>query len=135
MSRVVSSKMKEILQSPTPKSKMVDEATSEHMEDVGRQQKIFIRCVEAVPLDAWVPADDVIPVCKAVLEAYRDLGTRGHRQKTRMMWLINELGIEGFRAEVVKRMPQQDLERSSSEDLVHNQWERRDHLGVHPQKQ
>ncbi|CAL5377361.1 unnamed protein product [Camellia sinensis] len=93
------------------------------------------RCAEAVPLDAWVPADDVIPVCKAVLEAYRDLGTRGHRQKTRMMWLIDELGIEGFRAEVVKRMPQQDLERSSSEDLVHNQWERRDYLGAHPQKQ
>ncbi|XAR59450.1 Ferredoxin--nitrite reductase [Bertholletia excelsa] len=64
------------------------------------------RCAEAVPLDAWVPAEDVIPVCKAVLEAFRDLGTRGNRQKTRMMWLIDELGIEGFRAEVVKRMPE-----------------------------
>nr|ALT54467.1 nitrite reductase 4 [Musa AAB Group] len=49
------------------------------------------RCAEAVPLDAWVPSDDVIPVCKAILEAYRDLGTRGNRQKTRMMWLIDEL--------------------------------------------
>lgn len=49
------------------------------------------RCAEAVPLDAWVPADDVIPACKAVLEAYRDLGNRGNRQKTRMMWLIDEL--------------------------------------------
>jgi len=49
------------------------------------------RCAEAVPLDAWVSGDDVIPVCKAVLEAYRDLGTRGNRQKTRMMWLIDEL--------------------------------------------
>ncbi|KAK6916440.1 Nitrite/Sulfite reductase ferredoxin-like domain [Dillenia turbinata] len=93
------------------------------------------RCAEAIPLDAWVPADDVIPVCKAVLEAYRDLGTRGNRQKTRMMWLIDELGIEAFRLEVVKRMPQQELERSSSEDLVQKQWERRDYLGVHPQKQ
>lgn len=44
-------------------------------------------------------------------------------------------GIEGFREEVVKRMPQQELERSSSEDLVQKQWERRDYLGVHPQKQ
>lgn len=49
------------------------------------------RCAEAIPLDAWVSADDIIPVCKAVLEAYRDLGTRGNRQKTRMMWLIDEL--------------------------------------------
>ncbi|KAI3866482.1 hypothetical protein MKX03_000575 [Papaver bracteatum] len=93
------------------------------------------RCAEAIPLDAWVPADDIIPVCKAILEAYRDLGTRGNRQKTRMMWLIDELGVEGFRSEVVKRLPQQELERSSVEDLVQAQWERRDYFGVHPQKQ
>ncbi|KAI3991986.1 hypothetical protein MKX01_014877 [Papaver californicum] len=93
------------------------------------------RCAEAIPLDAWVPADDILPVCKAILEAYRDLGTRGNRQKTRMMWLIDELGVEGFRSEVVKRLPQQELERSSEEDLVQAQWERRDYFGVHPQKQ
>ncbi|EXC17337.1 Ferredoxin--nitrite reductase [Morus notabilis] len=93
------------------------------------------RCEEAIPLDAWVSTDDVIPVCRAVLEAFRDLGNRGNRQKTRMMWLIDELGIEGFRAEVVKRMPGKSLERASSEDLVDKQWERRDYLGVHPQKQ
>lgn len=28
------------------------------------------RRAEAVPLDAWVSADDVLPVCRAVLEAY-----------------------------------------------------------------
>ncbi|KAF6162546.1 hypothetical protein GIB67_003092 [Kingdonia uniflora] len=93
------------------------------------------RCAEAVPLNAWVAADDLIPVCRAVLEAYRDLGTRGNRQRTRMMWLIDELGVEGFRSEVVKRMPNKELERSSNEDLVQKQWERRDYLGVHPQKQ
>lgn len=49
------------------------------------------RCDEAIPLDAWVPADDVVPVCKAILEAFRDLGFRGNRQKCRMMWLIDEL--------------------------------------------
>ncbi|CAH8361885.1 unnamed protein product [Eruca vesicaria subsp. sativa] len=93
------------------------------------------RCEEAIPLDAWVPADDVVPLCKAVLEAFRDLGNRGNRQKIRMMWLIEELGIEGFRAEVEKRMPSGKLERESSEDLVNKQWERRDYFGVHPQKQ
>ncbi|PRQ23089.1 putative ferredoxin--nitrite reductase [Rosa chinensis] len=93
------------------------------------------RCAEAVPLDAWVLTEDMIPVCKAILEAYRDLGFRGNRQKTRMMWLIDELGIEGFRSEVVKRMPFKELERASSEDLVQKQWERRDYIGVHPQKQ
>ncbi|KAK4437885.1 Ferredoxin--nitrite reductase, chloroplastic [Sesamum alatum] len=93
------------------------------------------RCAEAIPLDAWVPGDDILPVCKAILEAFRDLGARGNRQKARMMWLIDELGIEGFREEVVKRMPEQQLERASSEDLVQSKWERRDYFGVHPQKQ
>lgn len=49
------------------------------------------RCAEAIPLDAWVPGDDILPVCRAILETFRDLGTRGNRQKTRMMWLIDEL--------------------------------------------
>ena len=49
------------------------------------------RWAEALPLDAWVAGDVIIPVCKAILEAYRDLGFRGNRQKTRMMWLIDEL--------------------------------------------
>ncbi|GAA0183617.1 reductase [Lithospermum erythrorhizon] len=93
------------------------------------------RCAEAIPLDAWVPSDDVVSSCKAILETFRDLGARGNRQKCRMMWLIDELGIEGFREEVVKRMPRQELERASFEDLVQKQWERRDYLGVHPQKQ
>lgn len=44
-------------------------------------------------------------------------------------------GIEKFRDEVAKRMPQQGLERASSEDLVDSKWERRDYFGVHPQKQ
>ncbi|KAE9613604.1 hypothetical protein Lal_00015887 [Lupinus albus] len=93
------------------------------------------RCAEALPLDAWVSADDVIPLCKAVLEAYRDLGTRGNRQKTRMMWLIDELGIEVFRSEIEKRMAGKQLERASEEEMVQKEWERRDYLGVHPQKQ
>ncbi|XP_062221904.1 ferredoxin--nitrite reductase, chloroplastic [Phragmites australis] len=90
---------------------------------------------EALPLDAWVAGDDVVPACKAILEAYRDLGFRGNRQKTRMMWLIDELGMEVFRSEVEKRMPNGVLERAAPEDLIDNKWQRRDYLGVHPQKQ
>uniref|UniRef100_A0A0E0GCC3 Ferredoxin--nitrite reductase, chloroplastic n=1 Tax=Oryza nivara TaxID=4536 RepID=A0A0E0GCC3_ORYNI len=93
------------------------------------------RWEEALPLDAWVPGDDIIPVCKAVLEAYCDLGTRGNRQKTRMMWLIDELGMEVFWSEAEKRMPNGVLERAAPEDLINKKWQRRDYLGVHPQKQ
>ena len=44
-------------------------------------------------------------------------------------------GIEGFREEVVKRMAGKRLERGSAEELVDPKWERREYLGVHPQKQ
>lgn len=44
-------------------------------------------------------------------------------------------GIEVFRSEVAKRMPQGELERAPEEELIDKQWERRDYLGVHPQKQ
>lgn len=47
----------------------------------------------------------------------------------------NLQGIEGFRVEVEKRMPGKTLERAAEKDLIHKQWERRDYLGVHPQKQ
>ncbi|KAK3155374.1 hypothetical protein QOZ80_2BG0202420 [Eleusine coracana subsp. coracana] len=90
---------------------------------------------EALPLDAWVPGDDILPVCGAILEAFRDLGNRGNRQKTRMMWLIDELGMEVFRSEVEKRMPNGVLDRAAPEDLIDKTWQRRDYLGVHPQKQ
>ncbi|BBN06893.1 ferredoxin-nitrite reductase [Marchantia polymorpha subsp. ruderalis] len=93
------------------------------------------RDAEAIPLDAWVSEADVVPLCKAMLEAFRDLGSRGNRQKCRMMWLIDELGIEAFRAEVEKRLPSQKLERAAESDLLDTTWKRRDLLGVHPQKQ
>lgn len=44
-------------------------------------------------------------------------------------------GIEVFRGEVEKRMARKHLERASPNDLIQKQWERRDYLGVHPQKQ
>lgn len=40
-----------------------------------------------------------------------------------------------FRSEVAKRMPRGELERAAEQDLIDKKWERRDLLGVHPQKQ
>ncbi|GJP55008.1 hypothetical protein CLOM_g14001 [Closterium sp. NIES-68] len=119
------------------------------------------RCEEAIPMDAWVPAQpaDVAAASRAVLEAFRDLGSRSNRQKTRMMYLIEDLGMEVFRAEVEKRMPNGHLPRVSStlhhssngngsttsttatpanpitHSLIDPSWTRRSYLGVHPQKQ
>ena len=43
--------------------------------------------------------------------------------------------MEVFWSEVEKRMPNGVLERAAPEDLINKKWQRRDYLGVHPQKQ
>jgi ferredoxin-nitrite reductase len=90
------------------------------------------RCDAAVPLNAWVTPDDVVDVCRAVLEIYRDHGLRANRQKARLMWLIDEWGIEKFRAEVENYLGRK-LEPEAEKDEF--DWDKRDHIGVFPQKQ
>ncbi len=90
------------------------------------------RCDAAIPLYAWVTPNDVVDVCRAVLEVYRDHGLRANRQKARLMWLIDEWGIEKFRAEVENQMGRK-LQAEAEKDEI--DWEKRDHIGVYPQKQ
>lgn len=90
------------------------------------------RCDAAIPLNAWVPPEDVVDVSRAVLEVFRDQGPRSNRQKARLMWLIDELGLENFRALVEKYLCK-PLQPAVEKDEI--DWEKRDHLGVYPQKQ
>lgn len=90
------------------------------------------RCDAAIPLDAWVYPDDVVDLSRAILEVYRDNGLRSNRQKARLMWLIDEWGIEKFRAEVEKKLGH-PLTPAAEKDEI--DWEKRDHIGVFPQKQ
>ncbi|WP_448563352.1 ferredoxin--nitrite reductase [Trichothermofontia sp.] len=91
------------------------------------------RCEAAIPLNAWVyPDQEVVEVCRAILSVYRDHGLRANRQKARLMWLIDEWGIDRFRAEV-ERWLQQPLLSAAPKDEI--DWDKRDHLGVYPQKQ
>jgi ferredoxin-nitrite reductase len=90
------------------------------------------RCEAAVPLNAWVPPDQVVALCRAILEVYRDHGLRANRQKARLMWLIDEWGIDRFR-EAVEQQMGQSLEAAAAKDEI--DWEKRDHIGIHHQKQ
>ncbi len=90
------------------------------------------RCDAAIPLHAWVTPDDVVDVSRAVLEVYRDHGLRANRQKARLMWLIDEWGIAKFRAEVENNLGRK-LQPEAEKDAF--DWEKRDHIGVFPQKQ
>jgi ferredoxin-nitrite reductase len=90
------------------------------------------RCDAAIPLNAWVSPEDVVAVCRAVLEVYRDNGLRANRQKARLMWLIDEWGVDRFRMEVEKQLGKQLLPAAVKDEI---NWEKRDHIGLFKQKQ
>lgn len=90
------------------------------------------RCDAAIPLNAWVEPSDVVDLCTAILIVYRDRGLRANRQKSRLMWLIDELGVDGFRAEVEKQLGR-TLQTAAAKDEI--LWDKRDHIGVYAQKQ
>ncbi|MBD2317217.1 ferredoxin--nitrite reductase [Phormidium tenue] len=90
------------------------------------------RIAAAIPLDVWVAPEDVVALCEALLIVFRDNGLRENRQKSRLMYLIDEWGIEKFRTEVEKQMGK-PLASAAAKDEI--EWEKRDHIGVHKQKQ
>jgi ferredoxin-nitrite reductase len=91
------------------------------------------RCEAAIALDAWVlPNDEVVDLCRAILEVYRDHGLRANRQKSRLMWLIDEWGLDRFR-QAVEAVLGRPLLSAAPEDEIN--WDKRDHIGVYPQKQ
>ncbi|MEH2451174.1 ferredoxin--nitrite reductase [Nostoc sp.] len=120
------------------------EAGEENLASIHSQQKIFgfnvlvggffsaKRCEAAIPLNAWVLPEDVVAVCRAVLEVFRDHGPRANRQKSRLMWLIDQWGLEKFRAEVENRLGKSFLPAAAKDEI---DWEKRDHIGVYKQKQ
>jgi len=86
----------------------------------------------AVSLNAWVPPEDVVALSEAILLVYRNNGLRANRQKSRLMYLIDKWGIEKFRAEVEQQIGH-PLESAAEKDEF--LWDKRDHIGVYPQKQ
>lgn len=90
------------------------------------------RCEAAVPLNAWVDPRDVVALCEAILLVYRNNGLRGNRQKSRLMWLIDEWGMEKFRNEVEQQFGSPLPTAAEKDEIL---WEKRDHIGIHAQKQ
>ena len=91
------------------------------------------RCEAAIPLNVWVNANqEVVTLCRAILEVYRDNGSRANRHKSRLMWLLDEWGIEKFRAALEQHLGY-PLASAAEKEAI--DWEKRDHLGIYPQKQ
>lgn len=94
------------------------------------------RNVEAVPMDAWLTQAQVTPFCKALLEVFRDQGDRKVRQKTRLMYMIDQWGADGLRDRVAKQMGGVKLAPAVVPGPEYDTpWPRRDIQGVHAQKQ
>lgn len=94
------------------------------------------RCDFAIPMHAWVPLNKHWELGDAILTTFRDYGYRYNpRTKCRLMYLIDDMGMDLFRSEVAKRYKAstgEDLPKEGS-SLVPKVWERRELIGVHKQ--
>ncbi|MFN5857352.1 MAG: ferredoxin--nitrite reductase, partial [Pseudanabaenaceae cyanobacterium] len=90
------------------------------------------RCEPAIPLNVWVAPEEVVAFCRALMVVFRDNGLREQRQKSRLMYLIDDWGIEKFRAAVEQELGSPLLTAAPKDEI---EWEKRDHIGIHPQKQ
>ncbi|EWM20575.1 nitrite reductase, partial [Nannochloropsis gaditana] len=62
------------------------------------------RVATSLELDLWVPPGQVLNLCYSVLRLFRDHGNRKDRQKARLLWLIEEWGVETFRRNLLAEM-------------------------------
>lgn len=86
----------------------------------------------------FVTPDQVVDVAKAVLMAYRDSGDRTNRKHARLKYVLEERGVEWFRAEVEQRagfslQPTRPVELNRQGDLFgwHKQSDGRWFLGLY----
>lgn len=89
----------------------------------------------AIPLDAWVPYEDVTKFCESVLFWFRDNGDRANRQKARLMYMIDQLGAAGLKAEIEKVMGKVLRPSITPGPEYDTPWIRRNVSGIHDQKQ
>ncbi len=95
------------------------------------------RCAESIPMDVWVkPNEEVLELCAAILSVYSECGLeeglRENRAKARLMWLIDKWGMNRFRIEIEKKLGKSLQFAAPKNEIT---LEKRDHIGVYPQKQ
>jgi ferredoxin-nitrite reductase len=84
----------------------------------------------ASDVDVFVRPEEAVEVTRGIAQVFGELGNRENRWTNRMRYLVQELGPEGFREELQKRV---SIELTpAGEDLTKRY--RGDHVGVHAQK-
>ena len=84
----------------------------------------------ASDIDVFVRPEDAVEITRGVAQVFGELGNRENRWTARMRYLVQELGPEGFREELERRVSVPLI--PAGEDLTKRY--RGDHVGVHPQK-
>ncbi len=80
----------------------------------------------------WVPAEAVGLVAEAVIGTFRDHGDRTDRGRARLKYLIDDRGLDWFRADVAARLTERRVELAEARPLP--AWTDDDeHLGWHEQ--
>jgi ferredoxin-nitrite reductase len=85
----------------------------------------------ASDIDVFIRPDQAVELCRGVAQLFGELGNRENRGLSRMRYLAQELGPEGFRAALDERT-KFNLDPAGRE--LTDRF-RGDHVGVHPQKQ
>lgn len=97
------------------------------------------RVAESIDSNMWIPADrnSVVTLCEAIIRIFRDEGHRKDRQKARLIWLVEEYGVEEYKAAVVKEIESYDrgVTVEDTQPLDTSPFERRSLMGVHEQPQ
>lgn len=97
------------------------------------------RVAESVDSGMWIKADreSVVTLCEAILRIFRDESERKDRQKARLMWLVEKYGVKEFKQAVSKEVESYDrgVKIYDQQPRPTDKFERRELLGVHPQKQ
>lgn len=85
----------------------------------------------ASDIDVFVLPEQAVELTRAIAQTFGELGNRENRGLARMRYLVEELGPEGFRAELAERA--RFPLATAGEELTRRY--RGDHVGVHPQRQ
>jgi ferredoxin-nitrite reductase len=85
----------------------------------------------ASDIDVFVLPDQAVEITRAIAQLFGELGNRENRWTARMRYLVQELGPEGFRAELAKRAR---FPLTLAGEHLTKRY-RGDHIGVHEQVQ
>ena len=84
----------------------------------------------AIPLDAWVSAEEICQLTGVICSIWRDNGERSNRAKGRFRFYLDSIGIEKFRKKVEEQFGPLAHDPGSKFDAIP-----RNPYGIHKQKQ